>query len=190
MSRIVASFDIQQQPRHKFKWKSIYVYIRMSVCFFPINVKTVEPIGSKFCVGPNMTPGKLCGSSKFQKQVSNKIRFLSNFKIRKLFFIVLQCIHRENVYNWKWNMGANRLESLIMLYDNGKLRWVINKISLKRKDINCIKKIPIVNIWWERWGGHKLARPLRHLELTLFYYYPTSCQDPFSYTMHLQVKRG
>ena len=59
----------------------------MSVCFFPINVKTVEPIGSKFCVGPNMTPGKLCGSSKFQKQVSNKIRFLSNLKIHEFYFI-------------------------------------------------------------------------------------------------------
>jgi len=30
-----------------------------SVCLYPINVKTAEPIGPKFCVGPHVTPGKV-----------------------------------------------------------------------------------------------------------------------------------
>ena len=33
---------------------SVWVAIRL----YPINVKTDEPIGPKFCVGPHMTPGK------------------------------------------------------------------------------------------------------------------------------------
>ena len=31
----------------------------LSVSLYPINVKTAEPIGPKFCVGPQMTPGKI-----------------------------------------------------------------------------------------------------------------------------------
>ena len=30
----------------------------MSVCLHPINVKTAEPIGPKFCVGPHITSEK------------------------------------------------------------------------------------------------------------------------------------
>ena len=38
------------------------VYILfLSVCFYSINVKTAEPIGPKFCVGPHMTPGRVYG---------------------------------------------------------------------------------------------------------------------------------
>ena len=33
----------------------IYIYFALSVCLSPINVKTAEPIGPKFCVGPHMT---------------------------------------------------------------------------------------------------------------------------------------
>ena len=29
------------------------------VCLYPINVKTAKPIRTKFCVGPNMAPGKV-----------------------------------------------------------------------------------------------------------------------------------
>ena len=34
-------------------------YACLSVCFYPINVKTAEPIGTKFCVGPHVVPGKV-----------------------------------------------------------------------------------------------------------------------------------
>ena len=34
------------------------LFVCLSVCLYPINVKTADPIGSKFCVGPYMTPGK------------------------------------------------------------------------------------------------------------------------------------
>ena len=43
---------------------SIYIYVAcVFVCLFvylyPINVKTVEQIGPKFCVGHHKTPGKV-----------------------------------------------------------------------------------------------------------------------------------
>ena len=31
----------------------------LSVCLYPMNIKTAEPIGSKFFVGPRVTPGKV-----------------------------------------------------------------------------------------------------------------------------------
>ena len=38
----------------------------LSVCLYPINVKTVESIGPKFFVGPNVTPGNGYGCSNFR----------------------------------------------------------------------------------------------------------------------------
>ena len=39
-----------------------YLYINLAclfVCLYPINVKTAEPIGPKFVVGPQGAPGKV-----------------------------------------------------------------------------------------------------------------------------------
>ena len=41
------------------------------VRLYPINVKTAEPIGPTFCVGPHMTPGKVYGCSELQKVLFN-----------------------------------------------------------------------------------------------------------------------
>ena len=90
---------------------SIYIYTCLSVCLYPINVKTAEPIGTKFCVGPHMTPGKVFVWSKFQKLASNKIRFSLNFLYPRTFFvIVLQCLQKENVHNWntRWARSAQK----------------------------------------------------------------------------------
>ena len=51
----------------------------LSVCLYPINVKTAEPIGSKYFVGHLGTPGKVYESSKLQIFVSIKIRLSLNF---------------------------------------------------------------------------------------------------------------
>ena len=38
----------------------VYIYFAcLSVCSYQINVKTVEPMGPKFFVGPCVTPGKV-----------------------------------------------------------------------------------------------------------------------------------
>ena len=51
----------------------------LSVCLYPINVKTAEPIGPKFFVGHLGNPGKVYEWSKFQIFVSIKIRSSLNF---------------------------------------------------------------------------------------------------------------
>ena len=38
----------------------------LSVRLYPINVKTAEPIGPKFCVGPNMTLGRFLDDQKIK----------------------------------------------------------------------------------------------------------------------------
>ena len=79
-----------------------------SVCLFPINVKTAEPIGPKFCVGPHICPqGRLMNDRNFKISLLTKFNFHKIFKIhetfvwnlRTFFVIVLQCTQRENVYN-------------------------------------------------------------------------------------------
>ena len=50
-----------------FKIQSIYLSLSVClsvclfVCLYPINVKTAEPIRPKFCVGPQVVPGKISG---------------------------------------------------------------------------------------------------------------------------------
>ena len=66
---------------------SIYLYFAcLGVCVYPINLKTVEPNGPKFCVGPHMAPGKVYGWSKFQSFASKKILFSWNFESPRFFF--------------------------------------------------------------------------------------------------------
>ena len=38
---------------------SVCLFVCLFVCLYPLNVKTAEPIGPKFCVGPHVTPGKV-----------------------------------------------------------------------------------------------------------------------------------
>ena len=87
---------------------SIYKF-GLSVCLYPINVKTAEPIGPKFFVGHLGTPGKVYESSKFQIFVSHQnsivIKFLKILKIREIFcenpriiFILFYDVHKENMF--------------------------------------------------------------------------------------------
>ena len=75
----------------------------LSVCLYPINVKTAEPIGPNFFVGYLGTPGKVYEWSKFQIFVSIKIRSSLNFwkfwKSANYFCFVLRCTQREHVLN-------------------------------------------------------------------------------------------
>ena len=75
----------------------LYIYFSsLSVCLYPIHVKTAKLIGPKFCVGPHVNPEKVYEWSNFQKFASINIRFSVNFwkfwksmnffyKIRKIF---------------------------------------------------------------------------------------------------------
>ena len=120
--------------RFESKTTSIYILclsVWVSVCLYPINVKTAEPIGPNLCVVPHTTPRKI---SKFQKLASNKIRFSLNFENPRFFWIlVFQCIQRENAHNWNWRwcVGAKCPVSLICLTHGHE--WLTFKLKLNIK---------------------------------------------------------
>jgi len=71
---------------------------RLSVCFYPRIVKTATPIGSKICVAPYLTLGKVYGWLNFQKFDSKEIRFLKTLKIHNFLYKIREifCLF----YNW------------------------------------------------------------------------------------------
>ena len=108
---LIMNTELHGVPRNMIvgKWfwmSSIYKFglsVCLSVCLYPINVKTAEPIGPKFFVGHLGTPGNVYESSKFQIFVSIKIRssinFLKFWKSANYFYFVLRCTQREHVQN-------------------------------------------------------------------------------------------
>ena len=107
---------------------SVCLFVCLSVCLYPINVKTAEPIRSKFFVGHLGTPGKVYEKSKFQIFVSIKIRsFFKNFENPRNFLWksanYFYFVHKENMFtinlgDWREapsnarKKGAKRLEFL------------------------------------------------------------------------------
>ena len=63
----------------------IYIYILcLSVgLLYPINLKTAEPIGLKFCVGPYKTPEKVYGCSKLKRLCPEVLDFCKILKMSK-----------------------------------------------------------------------------------------------------------
>ena len=92
-------------------WVFVCLFVWVSVRFYPINVKTAEPIGPKFFVGPRVTPGKVSGS-EFSKICLLQNSICENFKNPGIFFIkfakfllvfVLQYVRRDMftiLYGW------------------------------------------------------------------------------------------
>ena len=94
-------------------------YRRLYVCLYPINVKTVEPIGLKFFVGPRETPGKVYERSNFLKFAVTKLDFWKFWKSTKLFFykiceifVCFTMYTKRTCSQLKYKMGAKRPKSL------------------------------------------------------------------------------
>ena len=51
---------------------NLYAYFACRPFVSKKNVKTAEPIGSKFCVGPDMTSGEVYEASKLRKKNPGK----------------------------------------------------------------------------------------------------------------------
>ena len=104
------------------------LFVCLSVCLYPINVKTAEPIGPNFFVGHLGTPGKVYESSKFQIFVSIKIRSSLNFKNfenPRIIFILFYDVHKENMF--RTNLGDEReAPSKASFYKNVNV-WAIIK---------------------------------------------------------------
>ena len=103
------------------------VCLSLSVFLYPMNVKTAEPIGPEFCVGPHVTQGKVYDWSKFQKFVFKSVfLFLQTFEnVRKniiksanflycLFSTVQTTKRRCSQIKFKKKMGAKRPKSLVI----------------------------------------------------------------------------
>ena len=59
----------------------------VSVCLYPINVKTAEPIGPKFFVGHHVTQGRFMNDKNFKKCVLKVFNFVKKkFADFKIFF--------------------------------------------------------------------------------------------------------
>ena len=103
----------------------LYIYMKfacLSVILNKINVKTAEPIGPKFCMGPYMTPRKVCRGTKLQKLVFKSFWFLLNLKNAQQILINLRTfvyycfiLYKEKIYTdratvkswkWRWVLGA------------------------------------------------------------------------------------
>jgi len=113
------------------------LYINLAclfVCLYPINVKTAEPIGPKFFVGPLGTPGKVYESSNIcLHQNSIVIKFFKILKINEIFcenqriiFVLFYDVHKENMFTINLEdgleapskarkKGAKRLEFLVRI---------------------------------------------------------------------------
>ena len=118
----------------------------LSVCLYPINVKTAEPIGSKFFVGHHVTTGKVYEWSKFQIFVSIKI-FCENPRI---IFVLFYDVHKKNMFTINLEDGreapykASSLNSIsevrtyvwsywVSIILNSWFRDVISKLDLFNK---------------------------------------------------------
>ena len=75
----------------------------LSACLYPINVKTAEPIGPKFCVGLCMPPGKVYEKICLQlNQIFTKLKESTTFFIKSANFwggFVLQCTYTNRNYS-------------------------------------------------------------------------------------------
>ena len=70
-----SSFDVFWTKANYLYLFILYILVCNGVCLYPVNVKTYQPTGTKFCVGPRMTPGKVYECLEFQNNCHQKIVF-------------------------------------------------------------------------------------------------------------------
>ena len=76
------------------------------VCLYPINVKTADTIGPKFCVGPQWAQERFMKDKNFKFLSPPKFDFHQIFEhfenprnfllIRELVFVLFYDVHKEN----------------------------------------------------------------------------------------------
>ena len=71
----------------------------LGVCLFVSNKSQngSQPNGPKFCVAPNMAPGKVYVWSKFQISASNKIWFFKKIRNAQTFFFLFNNVNKEKM---------------------------------------------------------------------------------------------
>ena len=67
------------------RWYIIISIYTLLICLlYPINIKTAEPIGPKFCVGPHVAREKFMKDQNLKNLPSSKLDFNSIFKKIKI----------------------------------------------------------------------------------------------------------
>ena len=114
----------------------VYLYINLaclsgsvlwclSVCLYPINVKTAEPIRPKFCVGPHVASGKVYGQSEFKYVI--------------LKYLILNLVCKINFVKF-WKCAKKYHEKKIILYKEKKLTYKATIKSWKRRWAGSVLK--------------------------------------------------
>ena len=88
------------------------------VCLYPINVKTAEPSGAKFFVGPCATPGLVYGWSNYQNLPLTKFDFWKFCPVTPAIFsyhFVLKLISNPILFNRKCITFCSIYFSLIVI---------------------------------------------------------------------------
>jgi len=105
-------------------WTSIYILcLSASVCLYPINVRTAEQIGPKFCVGPHVTQGEDLWMIKIKKKLCLKVFYFCKILKMRENFLKFFMLYKEKmltdkatIKSWKRRMGSKRPNSLVYLY--------------------------------------------------------------------------
>ena len=110
----------------------IYIHTLLGYLFFllrclfvciQINVKTAEPIGAYFFVGPRMTPGKV-----YERLIFQKFDFWKLWKSTKLFtmFLFNNVLQRDHVHNWNRRWARSALKASFETNMSSKVRiWIV-----------------------------------------------------------------
>ena len=94
------------------------------VCLYPINAKTAEPIGPKFCVGHHVTPGKVYSQGQELPQ---------SFKIRR-YLLSLKSYYSSTSIRTKYFNFRTELN-----YAFEKMAVIFNTF-VKEKEVNPVSK--------------------------------------------------
>ena len=113
------------------------------VCLYTINVKRLSR-SCPNCVGPYMTQGKVNEWSKSKNSIVIKFWKSTIFlwNLRTFFVIVLQCLQRENVYNWNWQRSIH-INAFLTLVHFMKCSQGLGSTKLNLKIALHWKKSPI-----------------------------------------------
>ena len=105
MVKSLNKFIMYKESRNSSIYLLFYPSDRQSVRLHPINVKTAEPIGPKFCVRPHMTPARVYLRLKITNLCPKVFEFCKILKMRDLlfffFFIVQMLADRATIKSLK-----------------------------------------------------------------------------------------
>jgi len=114
------------------------------VCLYPMNVKTAEPIGPEFCVGPHVILGRFMNEQNFKNQWLKVFYFYKILKMREkiwwnpqTFFYILwkekMLTDKATIKIWNRRWARSALKAYYIYAKSPKSLLYINIYTAKRK---------------------------------------------------------